>query len=176
MFIRTILNRVLGTETWPLLAAGVSAFMLASAHAFETFGHMAPCELCLRQREVYWMALALGLILLLVRKKPQIIRAGLVVLGLVFLTGMIIAGFHAGVEWKLWPGPASCTGGLQELSNMSGDLLSALETPSTVPQCDEIPWAMFGISMAGWNALASFVLAGISFKLAWPAGQKEVQL
>ena len=35
--------------------------MLAIAHAFETFGGYAPCTLCLRQREVYWVALGLAL-------------------------------------------------------------------------------------------------------------------
>ena len=47
---------------WPLVAALVSAAMLAIAHAFERFGGLAPCTLCLRQREVYWVALAVGLV------------------------------------------------------------------------------------------------------------------
>ena len=28
-------------------------------------------------------------------------------------------------------------------------------------RCDEIPWSLFGVSMAGWNALISFALAAI---------------
>ena len=48
--------------TWPLIAALASLAMLAAAHAFETFGHLAPCDLCLKQRTVYWVAAALGLV------------------------------------------------------------------------------------------------------------------
>ena len=38
-----------------------SAAMLATAHAFQTFGHLAPCTLCLKQREVYWVVLTICL-------------------------------------------------------------------------------------------------------------------
>eukprot|EP01035_Chromulina_nebulosa_P002989 gene2989-4080_t len=48
-------------RNWPLVAALSSALMLAIAHAFETFGGLAPCTLCLKAREVYWVALAIGL-------------------------------------------------------------------------------------------------------------------
>ena len=41
---------------WPWVALLASAALLGIAHAFETFGHLAPCELCLKQRELYWLA------------------------------------------------------------------------------------------------------------------------
>ena len=44
-------------DRWRLCAVLVAAGMLATAHAFETFGGYAPCTLCLRQREVYWAIL-----------------------------------------------------------------------------------------------------------------------
>src|SRR5215469_13662187 len=49
-------------DHWPLAAACASAAMLAAAHAFETFGHLAPCHLCFYQRDVYWWALAVGVV------------------------------------------------------------------------------------------------------------------
>jgi len=55
---------------WPALALAASAAMLATAHAFERLGGYAPCLLCLKQREVYWVAggIALaGLVLLRTR-------------------------------------------------------------------------------------------------------------
>jgi disulfide bond formation protein DsbB len=30
------------------------------------------------------------------------------------------------------------------------------------PACDEAPWVFLGLSMAGWNALVSLALAGLS--------------
>jgi len=35
---------------WPWVALLGSVAMLAIAHAFETFGRLAPCELCLKER------------------------------------------------------------------------------------------------------------------------------
>ncbi len=97
--------------TWPLVAAGVSAAMLAAAHAFEAAGY-DPCPLCLMQREIYWMALTLGLggwaaaRLARDRRLAPVLCA---LLALVFLVGAGVAAFHAGVEWKWWPGLPACS-------------------------------------------------------------------
>ncbi len=84
---------------WPILAALASLAALGAAHAFQTFGGYAPCQLCLRQREVYWGALALAIGgLVLVRLKllsPNLLAA---LLGAVFAAGCIVAAFHAGVS------------------------------------------------------------------------------
>lgn len=164
---------------WPALAALVSAAMLAAAHAFEHFGHLAPCELCLKQRAVYWVALALGVVFYAawrLMKNPAVSRGGVMLLGLTFLTGMLIAGYHAGVEWHFWPGPKTCTGGGGNIAEMGKDLLSAISQPANVPQCDEAAWTLFGISMAGYNALLSAGLAAFSFWLVWPKRQEKREL
>lgn len=152
---------------WPLIAALASLAALGTAHAFENFGGLHPCALCLRQREVYWLALAIAAIAFIaMRTKPNwpIGRYATPVLGLVFLFGAVLAGYHAGVEWKFWLGPATCTGGGEGLAGLTtADLSAALSTASKAPQCDEIAWSLFGISMAGWNAVLSFALAGLSF-------------
>ena len=156
------LNPIL--DRWRLTALVASAGMLAVAHAFQTFGELAPCALCLRQREVYWVAawLALaGMVLTRLkggeRWKPAF-NAGL---GLVFLVGVAIAVYHAGAEWKFWPGPSTCasTGGAVSAEALSG--LLAGES-AQAPACDEAPWIFLGLSMAGWNALISLGLAALS--------------
>ena len=53
-----MLNPIL--ERWRFFALLASATMLAAAHAFQTFGGLAPCELCLKQRAVYWVAGAIA--------------------------------------------------------------------------------------------------------------------
>src|SRR5476649_1140624 len=88
---------------WLWLALATSVAMLAITHAFQTFGGLEPCTLCLRQREVYWVALCLSAAALVVRAVPRVRRlAPLVgaVLALTFLTGAVIAAYHAGAEWK----------------------------------------------------------------------------
>jgi disulfide bond formation protein DsbB len=152
---------------WPVIAGLISAAMLATAHVFQHLGY-APCNLCLRQREVYWGALALvavGLVLTVTRRVPP--RALALALGGVFLAGAIVAGFHAGVEWKWWLGPQSCVSTGASISAM--DLTAILDGTAKVkpPACDEAAWRMAGLSMAGWNALISAGLAAISLLVAF---------
>lgn len=143
---------------WSLLAALVSAAMLATAHGFETFGGYAPCLLCLRQREVYWAAMTIGLLgFLAAMVRPTFGRVACVLLLALFGTGTFVAGFHAGVEWKWWPGPTTCTGATGAIAaDALADLLSGAKMRP--PSCDVAAWRMFGLSMAGYNALASAVL------------------
>ncbi|MEO0883501.1 MAG: disulfide bond formation protein B [Pseudomonadota bacterium] len=159
------LARYLTGPSWPLLAILASVAMLAGAHAFEAIGKMAPCPLCLRQRDVYWAAIAMaatGLILWQRGPAGRKLIALNVMLGLVFLTGAVVAGYHAGVEWDWWQGPAGCSGGgVADITNL--DLTAALDRRIATVSCTEAPWRMFGISMAGYNAAISAGLAALSF-------------
>ena len=158
----------LSGPSWPILAILASLAMLAGAHAFEEIGKMAPCPLCLRQRDVYWAAMAMAVVgLVWWQRRPanRYLVALNVMLGLVFLTGAIVAAYHAGVEWKLFEGPAGCSGG-GDLDIGSIDLLESLSGPIATVSCSEAPWRMFGISMAGYNAAASIVFAVMSFLAA----------
>lgn len=145
---------------WPLVALVASALMLGAAHAFETFGRLAPCALCLRQREVYWAAMAVAaaaLVLGRFREGRSLAPWGAGLLAAVFLLGAGVAGFHAGVEWHWWPGPTTCTGGS---TTSAADLMAALNGQSVrAPSCDRAAWVFAGLSMAGWNALISLALA-----------------
>jgi disulfide bond formation protein DsbB len=149
---------------WPAWALVASAVMLAVAHAFQTFGGLQPCTLCLQQRDVYWTAMAVAAVALGVALTPARERLGpLFVLALagVFLVGAGIAVRHAGAEWKWWPGPATCSGGGGGVSAAAiANLMHGAKIAG--PRCDEAPWRMLGLSMAGWNVLASLGLAGLS--------------
>ena len=148
-------------ERWPFIAILVSIAMLAAAHFFETVMNLYPCKFCLRQREVYWAAAAIGAVAVLVSMRwpnPHISRVASILLGGVFLTGAGVAGFHAGVEWGFFP--ALCE---RAVTDFDGGLLSELEKPQAIGSCDEAPWVFLGLSMAGWNALVSVFLACLSF-------------
>jgi disulfide bond formation protein DsbB len=162
-FLRPFLDR------WRLCALIASAVMLAIAHAFQTFEHLAPCTLCLRQREVYWVAAAMALVFMVVVRLPggPRLRAPTCwLLALVFLAGAGIAAYHAGAEWKFWPGPSTCSGaGVDHVdaSALSGLMQGAKIKP---PACDKAAWVFLGLSMAGWNVLISLGLAGLSVAAA----------
>jgi len=157
--IRPILDR------WPLCALGASAAMLAIAHAFERFGGLAPCTLCLRQREVYWVAGAValaGLVLIRLLKGRSWRMLADAALALVFAAGVATAVYHAGAEWKFWPGPSTCSsaGGGGVSAAAVSDLMAGAKIKP--PACDKAAWVFLGLSMAGWNALIALGLAGLS--------------
>ncbi len=149
---------------WPWAALVASLAILAIAHGFETFGRMSPCELCLKERDVYWGAVGLALLGgLATFRAPRLRTWTCALLGLVFLAGATLASYHAGVEWKWWPGPESCTGIHVRVS--VADMERLLHGGAmAVPQCDKPAFVFLGLSMAGWNAVLSLVLATLS---AW---------
>ena len=75
------------------------------------------------------------------------------------LTTASIGAYHTGVERKWWEGPSSCSStGTDGLS--ADDLFDQIMAAPLV-RCDEVPWEMFGLSMATWNMLASLAFAGL---------------
>jgi disulfide bond formation protein DsbB len=156
---------------WPLVALLSAAAMLAIAHAFETFGHLPPGNLGLKQREVYWVAgavAAAALVLMRTPLQPKLWGPVNVLLGLIFLFGAGVAFFHVGVEQHWWPGPTSCTatGGAATKAGMEALLHGAKVNP---PACDKVLWSFLGLSMAGWNMLISGKLAILS---VWAAREQ----
>jgi disulfide bond formation protein DsbB len=151
---------------WPWAAFTASLAILAVAHAFETFGRLAPCELCLKERQVYWAAAAIALVGGLAVSRVRRARTWTcLVLSLVFLCGALLAGYHAGVEWKIWPGPESCTGTHVRIT--AADMQRLLRGGAmAIPRCDKPAFVVLGLSMAGWNAVLSSVLDLLS---AWAA-------
>jgi disulfide bond formation protein DsbB len=152
---------------WPLAAFVVSALVLAIAHAFETFGGLRPCHMCLQQREVYWTALGISALALAAsatrvgRRAPRIAS---LLLAIIFAYGAYLAGYQAGAEWKWWSEPATC----EAAGGVSYAQLQALlaGARSIAPSCDKAAWVFLGLSMAGWNFLISLVLVVLSLAAA----------
>lgn len=135
-----------------LLATLGSAAMLLGAFAFQFIGGYPPCKMCYWQRWPHAAAVVIGALMLL--GGPRLV----IWLGaLAAATTSFIGAYHAGVEWKWWPGPASCSGG-GGLGGLSGSDLLSTDAPSGIVMCDEIVWQFLGLSMAGWNALVSLGL------------------
>ena len=136
-----------------LLAAGGSLAMLLGAFGFQYIGGLAPCQLCLWQRWPHAAAVLIGLLALWLGNRA------LPYLGsLAALTTAGIGVFHVGVEQKWWEGLASCTG--NSIAGIStADLLNPDVIVAAPVRCDAIAWSMMGVSMAGWNVIASLALA-----------------
>ena len=146
---------------WPLLALVVSGALLAGAHAFETFGHLAPCPMCLSQREWHWGIVAIALTALIARKEA---RAAAFILALAYLGSFAMAAWHVAVE-QHWVA-AQCE------ASSSGSLVFDVNARLDVPHCDTPAWTMLGISMAGYNGLISLGMATLSAIIAFMPERK----
>ena len=131
-----------------VLAALGSGAMLLGALGFQYIGDLPPCKMCYWQRYAHVGALCVGVLFWLY---PHRIIAGLGALAALISAGL--GGYHAGVEQKWWQGPTTCTS--QPIDGLSTQDLLAQIMNAPVIRCDEIPWDLFGISMAGWNMIIS---------------------
>lgn len=143
----------------------LAAASILAAWGFEYAGYL-PCPLCLEQRWAYYAGIpVLFAALALASGGHRRAAAWLFALAaLAFLANAGLGVYHAGAEWKFWPGPSDCTGG-QSLSNDAGALLKQLETVKVI-RCDEPAIRIFGLSLAGWNAIASIVIFAASLRAA----------
>ena len=137
----------------PLGLLFISIAILGGAYAFQYLGGLQPCTLCLYQRWPWWIAGGLAILALLFDGKRLIFRALIAFSALTVLVGTGIAVYHVGVEERWWMGPTACSSvaaAPQTLEELRAQVLGA-----PVVRCDDIAWSLFGISMAGYNALIS---------------------
>lgn len=149
------------------VALAASILMLGGAYGFEYIGGLFPCDLCWPQRYAHMAVIIFASFALFLRKSSHVqwIRFKAMTT-FSYLVSVGYSGYHAGVEQKWWEGPDSCT--LQT----NGETLSAdqffqqLQNVNFV-RCDDIPWELFGVSMAGYNFIISLVLfVMLSFSLS----------
>lgn len=145
------------------LMFAASAALLAAALAFQYWGGLQPCVLCLWQRYALVGVMAFAA-LALIFGRTQTGTMLLIASGLAALTGAGIAGFHVGVEQHWWQGTAECGSALGPAATI--DELRARLLAQPVVRCDEIAWSLLGISMAGYNFLLSIALAVFAFSAA----------
>ena len=158
-----MINRFYTANTWPFLAAGASFLILCGAWFFQYVLGYEPCALCLDQRHLHWAVIGIGLVTGgLMGWQPGLRKyapiACMILVG-AFLYSAGFAGWHAGIEYGWWEGPASCTttGNVDvSLSDLNA-VLGGNGAPIVL--CDEAAWTLIGVSMAGYNAILSGLLA-----------------
>jgi len=127
--------------------------LMAGALGSQYLGGLTPCEMCMWQRWPHYAAIVAAALAILLRRTPLSLPLTIIA-GLLILTSGGIGIFHAGVEYRWWNGPQHCTG----LARGTGaDLMRAILSQPLI-RCDVPQWTLFGISLAGFNAL--FSIAG----------------
>ena len=134
--------------------------MLLSAFYLEYFHGALPCDLCITQRWFHGGIIVYSFIIILIINKTLISNKLLILIGVILWLSSSLAGlYHFGIEMNFWTGPDGCSSNI----DFSKDTLTYLLNKSPI-KCDEVIFEIFGLSLAGWNALASFLtflLAGI---------------
>jgi disulfide bond formation protein DsbB len=141
----------------------IAAATIAGAWYFQLVLGLQPCPMCLEQRYAYYLAIPLAALTALAARQnaPRgLVAGGLAILALATFANAVFGAYHAGVEWKFWPGPADCTGPVGNLGS-AGSLLDRLDTVKVV-MCDQVQWSFLGISLAGYNALISLLMAAVA--------------
>ncbi|MCB9965154.1 MAG: disulfide bond formation protein B [Rhodospirillales bacterium] len=141
-------------KIFSLCVALFSVAALAMALTAEYGFGLKPCVLCLYQRIPFATNAVLGALALLFLTNKNA-RAGALTLtlaGLVFLANSALAFYHVGVEQHWW---------VSVLEGCAFDPTKLREAVYEPPvRCDQIPWELFGISMAGYNVIVC-ALAGV---------------
>ncbi len=148
------------TTRLALIAATGSALLLGGAFLFQLAGY-PPCKMCLWQRWPHAAAILIGLLFIALKT-----RALLWLGAIAALATSAVGMFHAGVEQQWWEGPSTCTSGSTE--GLTPDELLERILNAPLVRCDEIAWQFAGLSMAGWNAVFSLILA-----LIWIAAARR---
>jgi disulfide bond formation protein DsbB len=133
-----------------LLLGLLALALILGALGFQYIGGYPPCEMCMWQRYPHIAAAVIGIL------GVAAMRAGLLdsklakpiawLTALLVATSGAIAVYHAGVEWHWWKGPSACTGRA---------FTGPIDLNQKVVLCDIAAWRLFGLSLAGYNALAS---------------------
>lgn len=134
----------------------VFAAVLTGQYAFG----LVPCELCLMERVPYGVAGLIALAMSGLPTSPRLRRLAAGLITLTFACGVAIAFYHVGVEQHWWAS-AVCTGPA-DLKVSFADLQAALTHPAPRPSCDQVQWSLFGITLAGYDALLALVLTVVS--------------
>lgn len=158
---------------WPWVAFAASAALLGAAHYAEKVAGLAPCILCLKQREAHWAVLAVSAAAIVVSYSPWKARLGrilLIAIALAFLYGASQAFYHVGAEMKWWEGPAACAASGSAATTSVAEMNAMLDGgPVRIIECSDPTYWPFaaGLTMAGWNLLISLLLLAGSLAAAF---------
>lgn len=144
-------------EQVAIFTGAVGLSLILGALFFQYVLNYPPCEMCHWQRWPHIAAAIVGiggglLMRMHMIKLPVALPLAILTILLVVTSGGL-GVFHAGVEWHWWPGPTACTTGYV--------FTGVVDFNAPVPHCDTAAWRLFGISLAGYNAVISLGAAAL---------------
>jgi disulfide bond formation protein DsbB len=141
-----------------VLLGGIA--VIAGAWAFQVVGGLVPCELCLYERWPYYIGIPVAVLALLAGRRRAPAVSLIALLALVFIASSALAFYHVGVEKHWFEGPSACTSPTTPATTLEQLRAQLMATQPVL--CDQPQWSLFGVTLAGFNFLASLVLALLS--------------
>jgi disulfide bond formation protein DsbB len=137
--------------------------LILGALGFQYIGHIAPCEMCHWQRWPHIAAAIIGIIgISFARDKARALAW--TVIALVLVSGLI-GLYQSGMQWGFLPGPSACSG---HRFVMGSNVIPEV-------QCDVVTWSLFGLSLATYNAIFSFLIAGLGSVALLKSQRKDIE-
>lgn len=133
-----------------LVAILLPVALLGGAIGSQYLGGLTPCEMCMWQRWPHVAAIFVALAAIVVRGNRFMSAVLVALAAMAIATSGAIGVAHAGVEYRWWEGFTSCT----TLRPEGGSMLEAIMNAPLV-RCDQAQWTLFGVSLAGFNAVFS---------------------
>ena len=142
------------------IAALAAPLLLYGGALVSQFGFgLHPCEMCYWQRWPHQAAIVLALLALLLNRNDKVMRSLTWLAALAIAISGLIGIFHAGVEYRLWEGLTTCS------TSHSGPISLDEIMAAPIIRCDVAQWRLFGISLAGFNAIFSLAAAALVLTL-----------
>ena len=147
-----------GAEAARLLALLLPIGLLGGALGSQYIGGLHPCEMCYWQRWPHGAAILLAGLAFTAPAASSRSRTSALLAAAAMAVSGAIGVYHAGVEVGIFEGITTC-------STTRGMTLQDIVAAPLV-RCDQVQWSLFGISMAGWNAILSSGGAALIVALA----------
>ena len=143
----------------PFVALAAPLLLYGGALVSQFGFGLHPCEMCYWQRWPHQAAIVLALLALLLNRNDKAMRALTFLAAVAIAISGLIGIFHAGVEYGLWEGLTTCS------TTHSGPISLDEIMAAPVIRCDVAQWRLFGISLAGFNAIFSLAAAALVLTL-----------
>ena len=141
-----------------LIALLLPLGLLAGALGSQYIGGLHPCEMCYWQRWPHGGAILLAALAFTAPAASSRSRTLTLLAAAAIAISGAIGFYHAGVEVGIFEGITTC-------STTRGMSLQDIVAAPLI-RCDQVQWSLFGISMAGWNAILSLGGAALIVTLA----------
>ena len=143
----------------PLVALAAPLLLYGGALLSQFGFGLHPCEMCYWQRWPHQAAIILALLALLLNRNDKAMRLLTGLAALAIAISGLIGIFHAGVEYGLWEGLTTCS------TSHSGPISLDEIMAAPIIRCDFAQCRLFGISLAGFNAIFSLGAAALVLTL-----------